>query len=128
MAFQIIIGALFALACTAGGAYQLVRFWGFLQRGVRVEGMVLGASIEDRGAKYPVVSFMDQHGKTHVVKSKVGSDWAPKKGTEMNVRYNPDNPKDVILGSLVLSFIARLLLLLVGIAGIVFAVMAYKSL
>jgi len=69
---------------------------------------------------------MDLHGKNHVVKSVVGSSYGPQKGAAIAVCYNPDNPKDVIMGSLALSFIARLLPVLVGAALMFFAYLAFK--
>lgn len=90
--------------------YLLWRNWMFLQRGIRVEGKVIGESRPESDAEHPVVLFKDLEGRSHVVKSKAGSNYEPKKGSPMKVCYNPNNPKDVILGSLFINWVKNFLM------------------
>jgi hypothetical protein len=87
------------------------------QSGIRTQGKVIGLSVDgaDSRDKFPVVSFKDDSGKTVVVRSKIGSTLAPKKGAAIDICYDPNDPKNAILGPL---WVNGLLIFMFGCLGL----------
>ena len=117
------------MATLGAGFFLLWRHWLLMSKGVRTKGKVIALPVTggwDR-AKFPVVKFNDLNGVSHTVRSMVSSSYGPRIGREWDVCYNPDNPEEVIFGSLLLSWIARMLLGCAGAVMLVFAWVCFNS-
>ncbi len=57
-----------------------------------------GSGKNNLGIYYPVITFIAQDGKTYTIRSSSGSN-PPEynKGEKVDIRYNPNNPNDVLL-------------------------------
>jgi hypothetical protein len=123
-----IIFLVIGIVLTLLGVWLMQRARAFKRKALAAEGHYVDAmwrtSKVNRYTAYPVVEFQTADGRTIQFEGRVGVPWARGKiGHSVKVLYDPANPEEAVVDSMVEFWSSALIFLAVGILWLIVIVM-----